>query len=166
MDAARRSMIAELGWGLFDDLERAVRESWTDLMPVSRHWPPASQQRARAATYAALRGMLMVFEQGDLDDRTWTELREVLLAHGHATVEEAADLLRAVRIVAVDLLSRRLARQIGLTHEEEWQLQREASAYCADLLGVREEIDSDAVDVMLAELERSGPDLADRPART
>ncbi|MGH3665700.1 MAG: hypothetical protein ACRDU8_06375 [Egibacteraceae bacterium] len=159
MDTARRGQIAARSEAMLVDLERAVRESWTDLMPASSTWPPASQQRARAATKAALEGLLATFEQGDLDDRTWTELRDVVFAHGHATPEEAADLLRAVRIVAVDLLAQRLAADIGLTHEERWQLQRETSAFCADLLGVREEIDSSAVDQMLAELERTGQDL-------
>jgi hypothetical protein len=160
MDAQRRSAVATAGSAVLGELERAVVDSWTDLMPVSRRWSPASLGRAVAASKAVLRGLLVAFSQGDIDDRSRLQVRDVLLGHGHASPDEAAELLRTVRIVGVEALADRLVELIGLTHDERWQLQREASAFCEQLLGISEDIDPDAVDMMLAELERTGPDLA------
>ncbi len=152
--------MAAVGAALLDELEEAIASSWVDLLPAAAGWGPAATTRARAASAAALRGLLTVFEQGDLDDRSWAEVRDEVYAGGRATPDEAAELLRTVRIVGVEVLADRLSYYLGLTHDERWQLQREASAFCAQLLGTRDELDATAVDTLLAELERSGPDLA------
>jgi uncharacterized protein YgfB (UPF0149 family) len=159
MDAQRRSLISKVGAALLPELEEVVTESWNDLMPAAAHWGPVATQRAKRATAAALRGLLAAYEQGDLDDRSWELLRRDVLGRGYATAHEAEDLLRTVRIVGVELLTERLSHYIGLTHDERWLLQREASTFCERLLGGREEVDAEALDSLLAELERSGPDL-------
>lgn len=160
MDAHRRSLISNVGAALLPELEEAVAESWPDLMPAAATWGPAETQRAKRATATALAGMLHAFSQGDLDDRAWEALRREIHARGYAEAHEAADLLRTVRIVGVEVLTDRLTHYIGLSHDERWQLQREASAFCERLLGGREELDAESLDELLAELERSGPDLA------
>jgi hypothetical protein len=160
MDASRRSLLARVGTALLDELEEAVAESWHDLLPAAASWGPAATQRAKRATAAALRGLLHAIEQGDLDDQAWDALRREVMGSGYATPDEVAELLRSVRIVGVELLSDRLGYYIGLSHDERWQLQREASAFCDRLLRTREELHPQALDELLAELERTGPDLA------
>ncbi len=159
MDAARRSQVVSAGATLIGRLQRAMVDSWGDLLPAASTWSPAAHDRAQMASSAALRGLLTVYEQGDLDDRSWDELRDMVLAQGHATPDEAAELLRVLRIVGVELLAERLKEMVGLNHDERWELQREASAFCAELIGAREELDAASVDAMLSQLERSGPDL-------
>ena len=160
MDAPRRTQVAAVGAALLEEMEEAVVDSWRDMLPVAATWRPDELARARAASGAALRGLLVAFQQGDLDDQSWTELRDAVFAHGRITHEEAADLLRSVRIVGVEVLADRLSYYIGMAHEERWQLQREASAFCLTLLGNREELDPATFDQLLLELQRSGPDLA------
>lgn len=141
-------------------MQEAVVDSWRDMLPASAMWRPDELERARAASEAALRGLLKAFQQGDLDDRSWTELRNVVFADGRITPEEAAELLRSVRIVGVEVLADHLIADIGMAHEERWQLQREASAFCMTLLGTREELDPSRFDQLLNDLQRSGPDMA------
>lgn len=160
MDAARRTQVAAVGSALLGEMEEAVVDSWKDLLPASASWRPDELARARAASGAALRGMMTAFEQGDLDDRTWAQLRDTVFGHGRISQEEAADLLRSVRIVGLEVLAERLTYYLGMAHEERWQLQREASAFCLTLLGNREELDSSTFDQLLDDLQRSGPDLA------
>ena len=159
MDAARRTQIAAVGAALLGEMEEAVAESWADMLPVATTWRPDERARAEAASAAALRGMLKAFQQGDLDDRSWSDLRDVVFGHGHISVDEASDLLRSVRIVGIEFLADRLAHYIGVTHEERWQLQREASSFCLTLLGSREELDPSTFDQLLSDLQRSGPDM-------
>lgn len=131
--------------------------SWLGL------WPAARAQRLQtlrgaAASHAALEALLIVFEQGDLDERTLEHTRAMVLA-GTSTMDEADELLRTIRVVGVGRLTEVLVDRIGLTHEERFQLQHEASVLGPELLGLREELEPRMVDALLAELERSGPDL-------
>lgn len=135
------------------ELQAAVVQSWQDLIPAAAGWGQASRERARAASESAIAALLDVFEQGDLDDRRWAEVRDVVLAHGHASPEEASELLRAVRIVGVELLGDLLE----VSHAERWQLQQQAAAFAATLVGEEDELDAGAIDRLLEELERSGP---------
>lgn len=160
MDAARRTQVAAVGAALLGELEDAVVDSWSDMLPAAAQWRPEEMARAKAASGAALRGLLAAFEHGDLDDQTWTQLRDVVLGHGRLSQEEAADILRSVRIVGVEVLVERLTHFIRLAHEERWQLQREASAFCQTLLGTRDELDPSRFDQLLEDLMRSGPNLA------
>ena len=159
MDAARRTQIASVGAALLGEMEEAVVESWGDMLPAAETWRPDERARAEAASNAALRGLLVAFQQGDLDDRRWAELRDVVFGHGRISAEEASDLLRSVRIVGIEFLADRLSHYIGMSHEERWQLQREASAFCMTLLGSREELDPSTFDQLLSDLQRSGPDM-------
>lgn len=160
VDAARRTQVAAVGTALLEEMEDAVVDSWSDMLPAAASWRADEVARAKAASSAALRGLLVAFQQGDLDDRSWIELRDAVFAHGLISHEEAADLLRSVRIVGVEVLADRLTYYIGMAHEERWQLQREAAAFCLTLLGNREELDPATFDQLLDELERSGPDLS------
>lgn len=160
MDAARRTQVAAVGAALLGEMEAAVEDSWSDMLPAARQWRPDERALAREASRASLRALLTAFQQGDLDDQTWADLRDVVFAHGRISSEEAADLLRSVRIVGVEVLADRLTHYIGMAHEERWQLQREASAFCQTLLGNREELDPSTFDQLLHDLERSGPDLS------
>lgn len=149
-----------MGNALLEEMEEAVVDSWQDMLPAAAQWRPDEFARATAASAAALRGLLIAFQQGDLDDQSWTAVRDAVFAHGLINHEEAADLLRSVRIVGVEVLADRLSYYIGMAHEERWQLQREAAAFCVTLLGNREELDPATFDHLLDELQRSGPDLA------
>lgn len=160
MDAARRTQVAAVGSALIAEMEEAVFDSWKDMLPAASQWRPDEVARAKAASSAALRGLLTAFEQGDLDDQSWTRLRDVVFGHGRISHEEASDILRSVRVVGIEVLAERLTHYIGMAHEERWQLQREASAFCLTLLGAREELDPSRFDQLLADLLRSGPDLA------
>lgn len=157
MDADRRTEIATVSAALLDDLHEQVVASWIDL------WPTARAQRLRivggaAASRAALEALLTVFEQGDLDEHTLEHARATVLA-GTSTLDEADELLRTIRVVGVGRLTELLADRIGLTHEERFQLQHEASVLGLELLPRREEPQPRVIDALLAELERSGPDL-------
>lgn len=159
MDAARRTQVAAVGVALLPEMEEAVIDSWRDMLPAAALWRPDELGRAKAASAAALRGLLVAFQQGDLDDRSWSEVRDAVFAYGRISHEEAADLLRSVRVAGVEVLAERLTHYIGMAHEERWQLQREAAAFCLTLLGNREELDPSTFDQLLDELQRSGPDL-------
>ena len=159
MNAERRTQVAAVGAALIGEMEDAVVDSWTDMLPAAAQWRPDELARAKAASAAALRGLLTAFQQGDLDDRTWADLRDVVFGHGRISHEEAADLLRSVRIVGIEVLADRLDHYLGMAHEERWQLQREASAFCMTLLGNREELDPSTFDQLLSDLERSGSDM-------
>jgi hypothetical protein len=157
MNADRRAEIAAVGAALLDCLQEEVMASWVGLWPVER------AQRLRtlggtAASRAALEALLTVFEQGDLDERTLEHTRATVLA-GTSTVDEADELLRTIWVVGVGRLTELLVDRIGLTHEERFQLQHEASVLGPELLGSREEPEPRVIDALLAELERSGPDL-------
>jgi hypothetical protein len=102
--------------------------------------------------------MLIVFQQSDLDDVTWEHTRATVYANGRATDDEVEDLLRSVRVVAVERLGDILSEEIDFSWQERWELQREAAGFCAELLGRRDELDAEALDGMLAELELNGPD--------
>lgn len=159
VDADRRTAIAALGREMLDELFLAVAESWGDLLPASREWSPEGRERAERAARAALAGLLRVLEQGDLDDLTWQRVHDAIIAQGRARIDEAAELLRTVRIVGVEKLTERLQRRLGLAHEELWHIHEEADGYVQQVLNIRDEPDAAAVDRLLVELERSGPDL-------
>lgn len=159
MNAERRTQIAAVGAALLGEMEEAVVDSWSDMLPAAAHWRADELARAKAACAAALRALLVAFQQGDLDDQSWADLRDVVFGHGHISHEEAADLLRSVRIVGVEVLADRLSTFIGMAHDERWQLQREASSFCQTLLGNREELDPSTFDQLLSDLQRSGPDM-------
>ena len=158
MDAAHRARVAAAGRRLQPELLEAVADSWDDLVPDAERWDAAQRRRARAAITAALDGMIDVFERGDLDDRTWVRVRDAVLEGRDP--EDAAELLRSVRLVAVDLLADHLERGDGLSRDARWELQREASVFCDALLGVRADPDPVAFEELLIDLERSGPDFA------
>lgn len=159
MNAQRRGQIAQLGRDMLPELHQAVIDSWPDLLPAAADWSAEGVRRARRAARAALEGILVTIEQGGVEDRAWKRLRDDVLGHGHMTRDEVDELLRSVRIVGMDALADRLSATIGLSHDERWKLQREASGFCEDLLGTRDELDPGAYQEMLAELLRSGPDL-------
>lgn len=159
MNAERRRRLADAIAALLPQAHRAVTESWPDLMPVSQSWGPTSMRRARASARAVLDGIVPLIVQGDLDDQAWERTRTLVHADGHASAAEVAELLRSVRVVGVEFLADRLEEDEGLSHAERWDLQREISAYCDDLLGEEREPESDASTETLAELQRSGADI-------
>ncbi|HUH07549.1 MAG TPA: hypothetical protein VML96_07040 [Egibacteraceae bacterium] len=159
MDAERRAQIAAASGAVLPDVHQAVIDGLSELIPGSRDWRPDRAAHARAASRAVLEGLVIAFEQGDLDDRRWERVRRDIVGRGEVTPDEAAELLRAVRIIAVQLLTERLSSAIGLTEDERWHIQRDAWAFCQDALDIPREIDPAAFDEMLAELERAGPDL-------
>ncbi len=158
MNTDRRAEIAAVGTALLDDLHKEVVASWTDLWPASSSWSSEVALRAQAAGRVALEALLTVFEQGDLDEPALERVRAHVLA-ATSTLDEADELLRTVRVVGVGYLGDLLAERIGLSHEERWELHREACVLGSELLGRREEPEVWAIDALLAELERSGPDL-------
>jgi hypothetical protein len=157
MNADRRAEIAAAGAALLDCLQEEVVASWVGLWPSGRA-DHVQTLGGMTASRAALEALLVVFEQGDLDERTLKHTRAMVLA-GTSTVDEADELLRTIRVVGVGRLTELLAERIGLTHEERFQLQHEASVLGPELLGRREEPEPWAIDALLTELERSGPDL-------
>lgn len=160
MDSGRRAAVSDAGRKVLPVLHRAVVASWPDLMPASTAWSGAATTRARAAARSALSAMIELFGQGDLEDRAWAAVRREVLADGRATAEEAADLVRTVRVIGVELLAKHLEEEVGLTRDERWQLQQEAAAFCDAVVGERPEPDAEAFDRMLADLHAQGPDLA------
>lgn len=160
MNTHRRRHLADAIQRLLPEAHRSVTESWPDLLPVSLSWTPASMRRARASARAVLDGIVPLIVQGDLDDQAWERTRALVHADGRASKEEAAELLRSVRVVGVEMLADRLEDEAGLTHAERWDLQREISAYCDDLLGEEQQPERDAYLETLAELQASGPDVA------
>jgi hypothetical protein len=159
VNADRRAELAEAIRSLLPAAHRAVTDSWPDLLPVSATWSGAAAKRARASVKAALEGIVALIVQGDLDDQAWERTRHLVHGSGHAGREEVAELLRSVRVVGVEVLADGLEEHAGLTHAERWDLQREVSAYCDNLLGEDEELEQGAYSETLAELERSGPDI-------
>lgn len=158
MDAAHRARVAAAGRRLLPALLDAVVESWDDLLADADTWDADRRRAAREATAAALAGMVDVFERGDLDDRSWARVRDAVLRGRDR--EDAAELLRSARLVAVDLLADHLERSGGLTLDARWELQREAAVFCDALLDVHSDPDPAAFDELLIDLERSGPDYA------
>jgi hypothetical protein len=157
MNADRRAEIATVGAMLLDDLQEEVVASWVGTWPAPRAQRLGTLSGA-AASRAALEALLTVVELGDLDERTLEHTRRMVLK-GTSSSDEANELLRTIRVVGVGRLAELLADRIGLTHEERFQLQHEASVLGPQLLGCREEPEPRAFDALLAELERSGPDL-------
>jgi hypothetical protein len=157
MNAERRSELAAHARHALPMARAAVVDSWKDLIPAAASWRPEVIERGRIASNAAVEGLVGLLEHGDLDDQTWHAIRQVVLPHGYLV---ASELLRAVVIVGVQVLAEELTRSSGLTQDERWQLQQEASAFCRSLLGEQEEPDATAYDALLAELERAGPDIA------
>jgi hypothetical protein len=156
MDARRRSEIAARGRAILPGLQQAVVDSWLDLIPSSQSWRPEALHRAHIASNRAVEGLIDSFEQGDLDDRSWFELRQAVLPHGGLV---ASELLRAVTIVAVEVLAENLAEGTGITHDERWQLNQEASAFTQRVLGPEEDLEGNREHALLSELQRRGPDL-------
>ena len=142
---------------LLDDLHEEMVASWPDRT-----------ERARTACRIALEALLTIFEQGDLDERTLERVRSAVLT-ATSSPEEADELLRAVRAIGVGRLGDQLADRIQLSHEERWELQREASVLGPELLGLRKGPEASArgpgtadvggLGTLLEELARSGPDL-------
>ncbi|MGI8575495.1 MAG: hypothetical protein ACR2MA_09165 [Egibacteraceae bacterium] len=159
MQLARRLEIAAAGVDLLDEVHAVAEQRWVDFQPASRDWPPAARERVWTAVRAAVTGMLTVFVDGDLDDRGWQTTLTAVRGHGEFDATQTADLVRIVRIVAVELLLRRLTQEVGLTHDERWELQRRASVYCEELLGTGEEVPAEAVTALLSELRASGIDV-------
>lgn len=160
MDPERRNQLATAALGIVPELERIVADAWPDLIPASLSWSAAARRRANNATRAALEGIVTIFQQGDLDDRTWASTRDTIFAHGAATPEEAEDLLRSVRVVGVEAMVEHLGSHYGISPDERWTMQREADAFCAQLRDEPDQIDPAAIDDLLAVLEADGPDLS------
>lgn len=159
MDARRRQTLATATVALLPELERAVIETWPELLPQASGWTVAERGRAREAVRASLQGIAGVIAQGDLDDRTWQRIQATVLAEGRATPEEAEALLRTVRVPGVELLLQRLDEMMHLTGDERWTLQIQAGWLCDQLTREREDFDPLALQRLLADLERDGPDL-------
>lgn len=160
MDAHRRQLLATTAMALLPELERAIIESWQDLLPVAAAWTVAERGRAREAIRAVLEGVAGIIAQGDLDDRSWEHIRSLLLAHGRTPPEEAEALVRSVRVPGVEVLLHRLDDAVGLSGDERWTLQVQVGWFCDQLTREREEFDPKALVRLLADLERDGPDLA------
>lgn len=159
MDHARRLAIARHGSAQLDAILDAIERSWVELLPAAATWDAPRRQQAREAARTALLGILDTVVQGDLDDATWRRTRRAVYGGGRTSHDEAAELVRSVRVVGVELLADTLERGVGLSQDERWELQRQAAIYVEDLLGDRPEISSEAVDALLGELSESGPDL-------
>lgn len=157
MDAHRRSELARAAAACIPQVSAAVVSSWADLLPASEGWREEARARAMAASDAAVGALPTIIRQGDLDDRDWHQLRQLVLPHGHLI---ASEILRAVVIQGVEQLADELVRDVGLTHDERWQLQQEVSTFAETLLLERSEPDVAAYDRLLTELQRSGPDLS------
>jgi hypothetical protein len=160
MDHDRRLHLAELTAAHLPDLHQAVVRSWDDLLPAAAGWALEQRRRAHAAAEAVLHALGCVIAQGDLDEETWTRTRDALYSRGHATPDEAAELLRTVRIVGVEALILRLDEQAQLSAEERWTIQLEAHDLFEQLQRTRAEVDASTVDALLATLEADGQDLA------
>jgi hypothetical protein len=160
MDAQRRQLLATTAMALLPELERAIVESWQDLLPAASAWTVAERGRARAAIRAVLEGISGVIAQGDLDDRSWERVRLLVLAHGKVEPEEAEALVRTVRVPGVELLLHRLDDEVGLNGDERWTLQVQVGWFCDQLTREREDLKPDAMLQLLADLERDGPDMA------
>jgi hypothetical protein len=158
MNIHRRRTLASAAQALLPELEAAVVASWPELLPTATSWTPAQGERARTATRAALAGLADVLAQGDLDDLSWQRLRGEVAGHGRATPDEVGELLRAVRVVGVQLLADRLRETVGLSVEERWTLQAHAGWLLDQLADARTELDPGDSDDLLAELHRDGPD--------
>lgn len=144
------------GAALLDGLQEEIVASWEGIWPARA--PRLRTSGGAVASRAALEALLTLFEQGDLDECTLEHARARVLA-GTSTLDEADELLRTIRVVGVGRLTELLSDRIGLTHDERRELQREASVLGLELLGGREEPGHRVIDALLAELERSGPDL-------
>lgn len=160
MDAQRRQILASTALSLLPGLERAIIESWRDLLPAASAWTVAERGEAREAIRAILRGVAGVIAQGDLDDRSWEDVRAMVLAQGRATPEEGEALVRTVRVPGVEALLHRLDEEVGLTGDERWTLQVQIGWFCDQLTRDREDFDPQAMQELLGDLERDGPDLA------
>jgi hypothetical protein len=156
VNANRRAELAEVARRHVPTVSDAVVASWGDLLPASEGWRAEARQRAVAASHAAVAALPTIIRQGDLDDQSWHGLRQLVLPHGHLI---ASELLRAVVIAGVERLADHLAAEAGLTHDERWQLQQEASTFSETLLLERSEPDPAAYDQLLTDLKHSGPDL-------
>lgn len=160
MDANRRQLLATTALTLTPELERAIVESWQDLMPATSAWTVAERGRAREAIRAVLEGVAGVIAQGDLDDISWNRVRTLVLAHGTTAPEEAEALVRTIRVPGVEVLLHRLDKAVGLSGDERWTLQVQVGWFCDQLTREREDLDPEAMLHLLADLERDGPDLA------
>lgn len=160
MDAQRRQVLASTALSLLPELERVIIDSWRDLLPAAAAWTVAERGQAREAIRAVLRGVAGVIAQGDLDDRTWDDIRALVLAGGRAAPEEAEPLVRTVRVPGVEALLHRLDEEVGLSGDERWTLQVQIGWFCDQLTRDREDFDPQAMQELLGDLEHDGPDLA------
>jgi hypothetical protein len=158
VDIERRRSLAAAASALLPDIERAVVDSWPDMLPASAAWTEEIAAHARSAVRAALRGLIGVMAQGDLDDETWGHVQDEVSANGQITHDELEELLRTVRVVGVELLSDGLRRTVGLTTDERWALQAQAGWLFEQLSGGGEEIDAHRITDLLARLQHDGPD--------
>ncbi len=142
------------------EVRAAVAESWVELIPAADIWTPEQRRAAERITDVALRCLVSVFAQGDLDEESWLRIRQETADGRVTSAEEVAELLRTIRLVGVERLLTILQAEAALTTAERWALQQEALTYCEEIQGRRGQIDSSAVDALFASLEAAGPDLA------
>ncbi len=62
-------------------------------------------------------------------------------------------------MVGLELLLDRLGEEHHLSPDERWSLQQETHGFCEALHRQRDEVDPETVEMLLAELERGGPDI-------
>lgn len=158
MDASRRAVIASAAAAALDEAQRAIVDSWADLMPEAQTWAPDAQTRGLAACRAVLEAMVEQFAQGDLEERSLAGTLAVLAADGNSTPDEVAELLRTIRIVGVDRLLAIVDEAVGLTTDERWHLHQEAWSLSEQLRGQGQVVDDEAFDALIDELFRSGAD--------
>jgi hypothetical protein len=152
----RRSELAAAARPHVRAVQEAVVASWQELIPASNGWRPELRRRAVEATNVAVAALVAVIEQGDLDDRDWHALRQMVLPHGYLV---ASELLRAVHLVGVEGFATRLAAACRLTHAERWQLQQEVSGLWETLL-MQAEPSTESLELLLADLAETEPDLS------
>lgn len=172
MNAERRAALAAAAAALTSQVQQAVVASWWSMVPAAAGWDAEQREDARAASEAILRAIIGVLYQSDLDVASIERTRALVFERGRASGETGAQLLRAVRVVGLDLLAARLAERAAMNAEERWQLEQEAAAFCDTLLAAheggavttgavapREPSDPDPYGQVLAELERADADL-------
>lgn len=160
VDIERRRSLAAATAALLPEVEAAVVDSWSDLLPTSAQWPNEAVRQARRAIRAALDALAIVIAQGDLDDDTWQTVRAEVTDHGHMHEDVVLELLRTVRVAGVEHLADRLAQTVGLPSDERWSVQTQADWLFEQLAGTSEEIDPHQLAALLGELHRDGPDSA------
>lgn len=159
MDVQRRAELAETAAALLPEVEQVVVEAWDDLVPAARGWAPEAAAEARQAVRAVLDGLVTILAQGDLDDRAWQRLHELLNAGRRLSPDEVHEVMLALQVTGIDWLLEELSRRCALNNEERWDVTVRAQDYADRLSPVDADLDAERLHALLADLQRSGPDF-------